>query len=100
MVKDECESIESIHNEFEIMGLQRIQDCEKTGPSRRTRTKLISIVSILLVVIGMASLINSTKSNQDSVLSSASQIKSLRNRVSTLVIIKSFEGTGDLKLVS
>lgn len=90
-------SVEDNDYDFEIMGLHRISDLEKIEPSRRKR--LISIVSILLVVVGMAFLTTSTKSNQESIISSASQMKALRSQVSSLVTIRSHEAGNNLSFL-
>jgi hypothetical protein len=73
--------------DFEMMGLYRISEYENTGPERpfqRTRKWLISIVSILLVAVGMTTLISSSTFNwQQPRPPSASQIQDLKSPVSS-----------------
>lgn len=70
------------NDEFEMMGLHKIPEYEDIEPelvrtSLKIRNRLISIVSIILVAIGMTLLINSsTYSRQESVVSSASILES------------------------
>jgi hypothetical protein len=73
--------------DFEIMGLHRISEYENTGPERpfqRTRKLLISIVSILLVAVGITVLISSSIFNwQQPRPSSESQKHDLKFSVSS-----------------